>query len=983
MIQVLSNNTFFPAFASVDSPIVGIKGTAMNSKLVVLLSNESHPDTSTSIRTVEAFLRRRQMVVKMVPKREFAINPTESDPLRWRCMDEKRDAVNWSHVDFYLMDSMSSQAATVKLDVEQLLLLFMKNYESHMEREERLLKSHVEINVVDRVREKWDLSKIVPMVPEMFSASGARERAARVCEIIGDHASEEIKSAVDLLCDVTEQRESSSDFIKRITGSAPVVKEVDSISFDEVGYSRAVEELRGTKVSWLKKHPRVALALKIGAAIGIFGGALGLFFLLKKKKKAYVAESSPERVKFKRGVARQRVYVAESGKSLPIARKWIAKLQELVPGQDLVPLVDLVENCRENVETYNQALLDGIEPDQEWIDRIEAGMMRVHSALHALIPAWPDKMQFSLSKIGDVIPKTDVVVDIGEAEGCVDPQALSLESAIFLPSMVRISDGDMSVGGCMIRGSIGLFPRHFFSSFVKEYKEDGAPMSLSAADGSLPRHVRFDKNRYQPLYTKSGVLKDVCLYNFGPEIRSYKDICDHFMKENDLAIYSHFPGGLLTFGPMARYPCSRYTDVIKPMMGRGRYMDHEKTEYLMVEGWEYKIPTSPGDCGGLLVAHNTGLPRKLVGIHVSATPNASNAFSELVTCEQLSRAMEKFREVVTCQPIPGGLDSVSNTWLRELVGQSSTLTVLGTVPPLACPRSPERTSIRVSPLFDQVFKHVCEPSALVANDPRIRPEYRGESMLAKGVLAFGRSLPSPRLDYAEKAIAFVSAKIRAQLRDEPRFVCTEREAINGKHEFTHCGSMEMSSSPGYPYVLLRPLGTKGKFFLFDGPDGDKSVSNELLRANLDQREEMSRRLERPVSFWQALLKDELRPMDKIAIGKTRVFIAANVDLTMMTRKYTLAFTSAMFRHCNDADFFFAPGMDCFSWDWTNLMNSLLCVSDVGCGGDFSKYDTSLSAVFMSAVCDIMNDWFDDDPIFHDSEENKNVRRTLFHELFIQ
>jgi len=1052
-IQVVSNNTFFPEFATLDNEAVGVKGTAMNSKLIVLLSNESHPDTSTAIRNSEAFLRRRHMVVKMVPKREFAVNQMEADPLKWRLKDEHRDAINWGHVDFFLMDPLRQNATTIKLTVKEMLNMFIDNYEKHMAREETMLLATESANVVDEVRAERKQRK--EMRPEMFRAkmASAKEETLRLGQEMSrelfDHTQPGVKGGATLvsslltdLMDKADEVESPASFLARkgVFVTQKVVRTHGS-PFDETIWGTAVREVEQAKEHWLANYPKVKFMLLIGGLAGVIGGAIYYFFFSEHSKKEYKAESSPERVKFKRGLALKRRFVAESAKVIPVANRWVLKLGEIYPDQDMRPLADKLELCRENAETYNAALAAGEIPEKEWVERMELAFEDMHRALHEVVPQWPvlaldmtgvkvpivkgfeaeaaralggkneyhkhicdacgepyeHKHWFKNENHGqfdkqcpnkkckaygvDHTASRSLVKDIGVAEGCADPQALSLENAVFLPAMVRIADEQgIIVGGLMVKGSVGLFPRHFFSTFVRESKEEGAKFTITLADGSLAKHVRFDKNRYVPLTSVSGKLKDVCLYYFGAEIRAYKDIVDHFVSERDIEKYTHFAGDLITFPPTSKFPVTKYCSTIRPLSySEGHYRDHEGEDYWMLEGWEYNIPTAPGDCGAALVVHSSGLRRKLVGIHVSGAPSSAEGFSELVTSEQIERAMKKFPMVVVGQPIPNGLESVMFARPRELVVQSSTLTVLGTVPSEVCPRGAEKTQILRSPLHDQVFAHCKEPSALTVDDSRISDEFRGQSMLARGVLAFGRSLPAPRLDYAKKAIAYVSNKIRSVMRNEPRFICTEKEVINGKQEFTHCGSMEMATSPGYPYVLERPAGCKGKSYLFDGEEGERVVANALLRKNLDDREEKSKRLERPLSFWQAQLKDELRPMEKIAIGKTRVFVASNVDMTMMSRKYMLAFTSAMFRNCNDKGFFYAPGMDVFSYDWTVMMNGLRSVSKYGCAGDFGKYDTSLHAMFIDAVCDVMNDWFDDDLRFVDSQENKNVRKTLFHE----
>jgi len=97
-----------------------------------------------------------------------------------------------------------------------------------------------------------------------------------------------------------------------------------------------------------------------------------------------------------------------------------------------------------------------------------------------------------------------------------------------------------------------------------------------------------------------------------------------------------------------------------------------------------------------------------------------------------------------------------------------------------------------------------------------------------------------------------------------------------------------------------------------------------------------------------------------------------VDFTIVCRRLFGAFNSAFYH--NRLSYFSAVGIDPASIEWTVLLQKLETNSTIGFGGDFSGWDGNLSPQFLMGVCEIINDWYDD------NEENKIARRVMFDEM---
>lgn len=68
-LTMVSSNQWRPAFASVDDPMVGIKGSVLKPEVVATINNTPHDNVDNKINV--AFQRRRRFVIKMYPSDEF------------------------------------------------------------------------------------------------------------------------------------------------------------------------------------------------------------------------------------------------------------------------------------------------------------------------------------------------------------------------------------------------------------------------------------------------------------------------------------------------------------------------------------------------------------------------------------------------------------------------------------------------------------------------------------------------------------------------------------------------------------------------------------------------------------------------------------------------------------------------------------------------------------------------------------------------
>jgi hypothetical protein len=152
-------------------------------------------------------------------------------------------------------------------------------------------------------------------------------------------------------------------------------------------------------------------------------------------------------------------------------------------------------------------------------------------------------------------------------------------------------------------------------------------------------------------------------------------------------------------------------------------------------------------------------------------------------------------------------------------------------------------------------------------------------------------------------------------------------------------------------------------YIFDHPD---------LIAALELRESNARKGLRTQTIWVDTLKDERRPLEKVRIGKTRVFSAGPMDYIILYRKYFLAFNAHIMKNMirNET----AVGMNVYSPTWHLLAQYLQEKGKRVIAGDFSNFDGTLNDRVLDAILELTNDWYDDGP------ENCLIRQVLWKEI---
>jgi hypothetical protein len=566
---------------------------------------------------------------------------------------------------------------------------------------------------------------------------------------------------------------------------------------------------------------------------------------------------------------------------------------------------------------------------------------------------------------------------IGEAQGCSDSNGLDLVTNKLGPksafTLTRHNapgekEGRTKIRGFGVCGRLVCFPAHFLPEVPTVLES-----TLLVGQRNIPLSVDYSK----AVIMKNGDEDmDLALIELDHGVESFIDIRKHFLRESQLKSLNRFKSMLIRHQAEAGgyFSISNYVNTTSIVeLGEGPFNygpSYDKLDKQLLNGFAYNVPTSPGDCGSLLVALDPSLIGRICGVHVGGIVSREMGFSTAITMEVLNDNITKFFPKLTfgTTSLEGLSQLLSNKPIEEQMEKitfipQGEIELTGMVAPHYAQRFPRGHDIVQSRLFDKVFVHTQEPSVLSPSDPRIDRELAPPDYLSP-LQQGGQKYSIPTTPFASDKIDYACKLIYNQLSAygptgmEMRLL-TEDEVLNGVPSAGYTG-MDMSTSPGMPYKNMRPPMSKGKhiFFSCDAETGKYTIDLHTklhgvnpggkLLADLNAWESAARNNEDvPLMFNYENLKQETMGLNKIKIGKTRLFSCSPLSVNMLFRKYFGAYIVLANQNCTNLPS--AVGINPLGHDWTSLAQRLLSKGDYNIAGDYKEWDGKLLGAVMGAV----------------------------------
>lgn len=386
--------------------------------------------------------------------------------------------------------------------------------------------------------------------------------------------------------------------------------------------------------------------------------------------------------------------------------------------------------------------------------------------------------------------------------------------------------------------------------------------------------------------------------------------------------------------------------------------------FVVKDVMEYRAPTEDGDCGMLVIVHSVGFgPGKILGFHIAGSNN-SQGIGSVVTREMLEAALAGTKR--NDRPLPEvALDykfqfGVSQTFPGFLeLGQTKKIV-----------SQPGSTSLRRSVLHNLWTESPKAPAVLRPREVDgviIDPMY-------KAIMNYGVVKPAidkKLLQIATTSLSASMLKIMHEKGNVPRRYSFE-ESVLGVPTERYCKSVPRSTSAGFPYILAPVPNFKGKEWYFGkGDEFDLTrPAAKKLREECDLIVEKALRGERSEVIFVDVLKDELRKKQRVRDCETRLISAAPLAYTVVCREFFLAWAVCLTN--NNLRVGVGIGINAYSEDWDFLARRLLSVGNNILAGDFKGFDTSHGVFICYMVLGLINAFYND--------SDNVVREVLFADI---
>nr|WDA55541.1 polyprotein 1 [Black pepper virus F] len=388
--------------------------------------------------------------------------------------------------------------------------------------------------------------------------------------------------------------------------------------------------------------------------------------------------------------------------------------------------------------------------------------------------------------------------------------------------------------------------------------------------------------------------------------------------------------------------CELQSEVINVGMSGTNYL-REVPRYIA-----YQAPTVDKDCGSLIFVTHKGIA-KLVGIHVAGFARKTNEpygmacflpkCRRLVANAQCSQVQFEsyFDYMQTPQPLGESVKAV------------------GIMKPECQLRVTTKSKLVLTPkewhLGTEVEK---EPAILTKHDPRVanssNPNF---DPYTDGMTKYAQESGPFDYDVLESAMDDICEEWQDACGEFDFSEATLDEAINGVAGLEYFDSLVMGTSEGFPYILSRKPGEKGKYRFVHGEPGNYEIdADSQVARDIENIENES------IEGVPCLVGIECPKDEKVAIAKvttkpkTRLFTVMPFSYNLVVRKKFIKFVKFIMekRHKLACQ----VGTNVYSRDWTLIANKLHEVGDDILCCDYSRFDGLLAPTVMEIIAKGIN-----------------------------
>lgn len=523
-----------------------------------------------------------------------------------------------------------------------------------------------------------------------------------------------------------------------------------------------------------------------------------------------------------------------------------------------------------------------------------------------------------------------------------DKQVQDIASGIVSKNMfeiVRRSDSHAIGHILFLDAQYAVLPYHYINTFKRslDFEKSRAPerCGLLLCNDITGEDIPLSYAEILDNVVTSHQELDLAFITYPGRVRKFRNIRSRFSTGDEVIPSSWLSGTLVYVNDNA--VLSHNTNII---MEKDFHVGRSWGGYTVERGYGYNLATQNGDCGALLFSTSPGdIHGKIIGMHIAGN-HVSYGFSTAINQKLFPPLLKE-----DCDP-------------QYFSGFHD----LGRAPvPVHLPRT---TKISRSMLYG-LYGPVMRAPALLCPKDGIEPWSLATSKYAYEPI----KIPMDFYDDIDSVFKEIT-RLGAPTHDEYLVTLNFDEAVLGVPHLPYVEPIPRNTSPGYPFSLNAR--GKGKTMWF-GSGNDYDLDNphchELRCRIIKQLEQL--KTSRVDFYYTDFLKDEVRPIERVRAGRTRLVSGCPLDLSILTRMYYAGFAGWFManRITNGS----AVGCNVFSAEWPLIYEHLRLRDNVAIAGDFSNFDGSLRAEVLRHIGARIDKWYGD--------EHNPVRKHIWAEVY--
>ena len=528
--------------------------------------------------------------------------------------------------------------------------------------------------------------------------------------------------------------------------------------------------------------------------------------------------------------------------------------------------------------------------------------------------------------------KSEVVVQ------SVDSQHDQVVRSLLGSNILYMQDGDTFCGYAIgVGGSLVVMNKHVYHG-IKDNHPEVSFLKKTTKKNRFSYTVSVDT-----LTAYESPVDDLVCVNV-PKFNCQNIV--HHLADEDIERTQSFSAQLTSWAPendgYVVEVCSGLARLGRPISA----LDPDGKEFRSHNTVEYDIPTENGQCGALITRVDATRKSKVVGLHAAGNASGTRGFGILLKKGFIDRCFKHFETPIVQYSATSDIDTHFKFVSAPKVDYED-LQCVGSATPVS---ATYKSEICKSPLYGEIADPPAKRPAMLNPFPKEGKLFDPVCEALKEYSRGGRLCNQEVFNAATSA--YIHELTLETVKPTHGVLSFEETVTGSKDKAPWLKPINRGTASGSPSRFCPDVGTKKReAFGYDENYTFDTPGALHIRQQFDQAHAALEKGPIPMIF-VAFPKDELRPIEKVHQGKTRVVFSCDIVNTLLIRKYFGTFASwyqdpqNRFKNSSAVGMNVADQFECRAY--AEVLGNGDPNADVK-AGDHSGYDKKLPPIAIESV----------------------------------